>query len=202
MINSAMMDRYPITKRQYLHHVSSIQFRVSSDSRVSNFQCTVMNVLFTRSLAKHLPPTSRLIVNCLTPGLCLSELGRSVPFWMVPLVKLIMVLFARTTVEGAKTYVWAALAGKARDQNALRENLRGAFTMDCEIAEPSNYVLSKEGQEAETRLWVSVIEQYVETAYDVLINCIRMRRWRSSTRQILVREISFQGSSRRDCQVC
>jgi retinol dehydrogenase 12 len=63
----------------------------------------------------------------------------------------------RKTTEGAKTIVWAALAG--HDNPAVRENLRGAYTANCALSEPSDYVLSKEGQEAERRIWVSAITQ-------------------------------------------
>jgi retinol dehydrogenase-12 len=119
----------------------------------------VFNLFFTRSFAARLPPTSPLIVNCLSPGFCTTELGRNTATFFKPFLKLFQLIFARTAAEGAKTYVWAALAGKAQDQNALRENVHVTLIIDCKIAEPSDYALSKEGREAETRLWVSVIDE-------------------------------------------
>jgi hypothetical protein len=109
------------------------------------------------------------------------------PLLLMPLLKVFMLVF-----------VWAALAGKSQDQDALRKDLRGAFTMDCEIAEPSDYVLSKEGQEAENKLWVSATVPYVKTAIIMLTNTIRTRRWKSSTRQTLAREVLLQSISTHD----
>jgi retinol dehydrogenase-12 len=153
----------------------------------------VLNLFFTRSLAAHLPPTSPLIVNCLTPGLCATELGRDTPVLLMPLLKLFQLIFARTAAEGAKTYVWAALAGKSQDQNALRENIHGAFMMDCKIAEPSDYALSKEGRDAEARLWVSVIDRIEESWHDIDV-APRVRPWMSYKKQTLVCGRSFRHS--------
>jgi retinol dehydrogenase-12 len=91
---------------------------------------------------------------------------RDAPLLLRPLVKLFLFTFARKTADGAKTYIWAALAGKQKDQNSLRENLRGAFTMDCEITEPSDYSLSRDGREAEEKLWVSVFVDHVQKVQD------------------------------------
>jgi retinol dehydrogenase-12 len=81
---------------------------------------------------------------------------RDAPFFIVLFFKLFLLIFAREAAEGAKAYVWASLAGKTQDRNVLRENMHGAFTMDCEIAEPSDYVLSREGRDAEKKLWVKI----------------------------------------------
>jgi retinol dehydrogenase 12 len=80
---------------------------------------------------------------------------RNVPLPFYIFARIMGLLIGRQTSEGAKTIVWAALAG--HDNPAIRENLRGAYTADCQLAEPSDYVLSKEGQEVERRIWVSVI---------------------------------------------
>jgi retinol dehydrogenase-12 len=136
----------------------------------------VFNLFFTRSLAAHLPPTSTLIVNCLSPGFCTTELGRNTATFVKPFYKLFQLIFARTAAEGAKTYVWAALAGKPQDQKALRENMHGSLITDCKIAEPSDYALSKEGREAETRLWVSVIDDIrMKTCGRLLTSALRLR---------------------------
>jgi retinol dehydrogenase-12 len=164
-----MSDRYNVTKRKY-------RLSQALPSFLTLMARIVMNVLFTRSLGARIAESSPLIIDCLTPSLCHSDLGRDLPLLLMPLMKVFMFVFARKTIEGAKTYVWAALAGKSQDQDALRKDLRGAFTMDCEIAEPSDYVLSKEGQEAENKLWVSATVPYVKTAIIMLTNTIRTRR--------------------------
>jgi hypothetical protein len=119
---------------------------------------SVLNVFFARSLTSHLPATSALVVDSVNPGLCHhSALARHARFPRTAVLWLMGLLIGRQTSEGAKTIVWAALAG--HDNPVVRENLRGAWTEDCKIAETSDYVLSKEGQEAEHRIWVSMSTQ-------------------------------------------
>jgi hypothetical protein len=64
-------------------------------------------------------------------------------------------LLCRETSEGAKTIVWAALGG--HEDPATLEKLRGGYSSDCKVMEVSDFVLSKEGQEAESRIWVSTL---------------------------------------------
>jgi hypothetical protein len=63
-------------------------------------------------------------------------------------------LLCRETSEGAKTIVWAALGG--HEDPATLEKLRGGYTSDCKVMEVSDFVLSKDGQEAESRIWASI----------------------------------------------
>jgi retinol dehydrogenase-12 len=111
-----------------------------------------MNVLFVRSITSHLSPTSPIVVNSVNPGFCHSNLRRDVPLPLKPLVWLFEQSFARETSEGAKTYIWAALAGS--NDAFVRDSLRGSYTSDCRIAEPSDYVLSQDGQNVQKRIWV------------------------------------------------
>jgi retinol dehydrogenase-12 len=141
-----MADWYPTSKRQFSPSTTKFcLFKIHS----------VLNVLFTRSLAAHLPATLPLIVDCVNPGLCHSDLQRNTPLLLRPMFKLLNMSLARKTADGAKTFVWAALAGKGQKNTALRQSLQGAFTMGCAIREPSDYAMSKEGQNTESRLWVS-----------------------------------------------
>jgi retinol dehydrogenase 12 len=114
----------------------------------------VLNVFFARSLTSHLPATSPVVVNSVNPGFCHhSALMRDVPYALYLFTMLTGLAIGRKTSEGAKTIVWSALAG--HDDPVIRENLRGAYTENCELAEPSDFVLSKEGQDMENRIWVS-----------------------------------------------
>ena len=56
---------------------------------------------------------------------------------------------ARTSDEGARQYVWAALADNTDGR------MRGAYCDSMRILETSDYSLSKEGLAAEQKLWVS-----------------------------------------------
>jgi retinol dehydrogenase-12 len=128
----------------------------------------VFNLWFAQSLTSHLPPTSPLIINSVNPGLCYSSLRRDWPLLGLPIMKIMELLLCRTAVDGAKTYIWAALSGK--NDVAVRENLRGAYTSACRIEEPSDYVMSQEGQKARDQVWVRT-----------LLNCV-FRRLRSLTK--------------------
>ena len=97
-----------------------------------------------------------MIVNNVTPGLCYSSLLRNVPFPHSVLYWLMQFFLARTSEEGARQIVWAALVGETDGGNAdLRQRAHGAYVSDCSIAEESDWVLSKDGQECERRVWVS-----------------------------------------------
>jgi retinol dehydrogenase-12 len=65
-------------------------------------------------------------------------------------------IFARPTEEGARQLVWAALAGETDGGDPqLREKVRGVYVSDYSVAEESDWVFTKAGQEAEKRIWVS-----------------------------------------------
>jgi hypothetical protein len=58
--------------------------------------------------------------------------------------------FAFTAEQGARHVVYAAVA--LQDQE---EQMRGAYMTCSEIREPSDYVLSPDGQKAQAAIWVS-----------------------------------------------
>lgn len=63
-------------------------------------------------------------------------------------------LMGRTTEEGARQLVWAALGPDGKDGPHVR-HMRGAYVSTAAVAEPGDYVISKEGYEAQERVWVS-----------------------------------------------
>ena len=58
-------------------------------------------------------------------------------------------LLARTTEEGSRQLVWAAIGGAGRESD-----LRGGFVSKANLQEVSDYALSDEGAVVQTRLWV------------------------------------------------
>lgn len=58
-------------------------------------------------------------------------------------------LLARTTEVGSRTLVAAAAAG---------EESHGKYMVDCRVSEPSRYVRSEKGREAQMRVWNEVME--------------------------------------------
>jgi hypothetical protein len=109
-------------------------------------------VFFARSLASHLPQASTVVVDSVNPGFCHSGLRGDGPVLAKPFVWTTKQVICRETTEGAKTLVWAALAGK--NNTSVRDKLRGAYTTDCKIGEASDFVISQEGKDTEKRIWV------------------------------------------------
>lgn len=103
----------------------------------------------TRPLAKILEKTP-VVANMVCPGYCYSELRRELETqWSKRMMFYVMdKVMARTSDEGARQYVWAALAENTDGR------MRGAYCDSMRILETSDYSLSKEGLAAEETFWV------------------------------------------------
>ncbi|KAJ7343775.1 hypothetical protein DFH08DRAFT_214798 [Mycena albidolilacea] len=113
----------------------------------------LLNVFFVRALNARLPPGTPLIVNAVSPGLCRSELTRSMTGVTAAFDRLISLLFAYSTEVGSRHLVWAALAEEERP-----DELRGAFIHGSKVLEPSDFVLSVEGAKTQDRVWDELID--------------------------------------------
>jgi retinol dehydrogenase 12 len=109
----------------------------------------VLNVFFVRELTKRLPANSPVIVTAVNPGFCKSQLGRNLSPVYRMVGKMIQALLARTTEEGSRQLVWAAVGGVGREFE-----LRGGYVNKANLEEVSDYALSDEGAAVQTRLWV------------------------------------------------
>jgi retinol dehydrogenase-12 len=109
----------------------------------------VLNVFFVRELTKRLPANSPVIMTAVNPGYCKSELGRNLSPVFHMLGKIVQALLARTTEEGSRQLVWAAVGGVGREFE-----LRGGYVNRANLQEVSDYTLSDEGAAMQTRLWV------------------------------------------------
>ncbi|GKT42810.1 short chain dehydrogenase citE [Colletotrichum spaethianum] len=106
----------------------------------------LLEVLGVRTFAE-LHPASEypVTVNTVNPGFCHSELARDLKDrWSMWLMKL---LLARTTEYGSRNLVYAGSAGAES---------HGHYVSDCAVAKPSPFVRSKEGKEAQDRVWVEL----------------------------------------------
>ncbi len=121
---------------------------LSRQSRIGLTSPVVLNVFFTRALNERLRGES-VIVNCVNPGYCHSNLSRNMPSIVILLENLSKWIFARTAEQGSRSLVWAAIGGD--DKNKLR----GAYISLGQVSEASDYVLSQEGKLAQDVLWVS-----------------------------------------------
>ncbi|KAI0076847.1 NAD(P)-binding protein [Panus rudis PR-1116 ss-1] len=125
-----------------------------------NYECftqysysKLLNILFTRALARHLAPTSGVIVDTVTPGYFFSGPRRynedQTPF-NTPELKAIEI----TAEQASRNVIYAAIAGKV---NA--ETFQGAYiSSESQIIPPSDWVLSAEGHRAEEQIWAETIE--------------------------------------------
>lgn len=106
----------------------------------------LLGVFCVRALAARYPSSNfPVTVNCVNPGLCHSELGRDIPtfpFWLIKLV------LARSTEVGSRTLVHAASQDGAS---------HGQYMSDCNTGTPSSFVTSKEGQQAQERVWNELV---------------------------------------------
>lgn len=113
----------------------------------------LLNVLFVRGLTKKLPANSPIIVTAVNPGYCKSQLGRHVSFTTRLVMAIMAALLGRTTEEGSRQLVWAAIGGAGREFE-----LRGGYVSMAGIKEVSDYVLSDDGAVAQRRIWEESVE--------------------------------------------
>ncbi|THH20352.1 hypothetical protein EW146_g961 [Bondarzewia mesenterica] len=113
----------------------------------------MFNVFFVRELVARLPDNSPLIVTTPNPGYCISQLRRHFSPVMALFDKMMEMVLARTTEEGARQLVWAAIGGQGRE-----DELRGAYVSSADVQEPSDYVLSEEGMAAQKRIFDESVE--------------------------------------------
>ena len=108
----------------------------------------LLEVYGVRAIAEEHPASVfPVTINCLNPGLCHSELAReqdSFTFWLIKL------LIARSTEVGSRTLVHAGSQGA---------DSHGQYLSDCEIATPASVVTSKEGKEAQDRVWAELVKK-------------------------------------------
>ncbi|KAJ3525459.1 hypothetical protein NM688_g8399 [Phlebia brevispora] len=113
----------------------------------------LLNVLFTRALSEHLPTTTPVIPAVVNPGYCYSELRRHITNLSGMIRFAIMdLLLGRTAEQGARQLIWAALGPDGKEGQHANW-LRGAYVSTQSIKEPSDFVISKEGGEAQDKIW-------------------------------------------------
>ncbi|KJR84784.1 short chain dehydrogenase reductase [Sporothrix schenckii 1099-18] len=109
----------------------------------------LLEILVVREMAhvlddRHIPVT----VNTLNPGLCRTQLFRSLPFGVRHLVHGGLLVVGRTAEMGARTLVSAAAAGPETHGQYLDTN---------EVYPVSTYVTSAAGAQAQGRVWTELL---------------------------------------------
>ncbi|KAJ3528292.1 hypothetical protein NMY22_g9467 [Coprinellus aureogranulatus] len=118
----------------------------------------LLNVFFTRSLSTLLS-RSPLIVTTVNPGYCKSELRRHLSGILALLDRLMEFLLARTSEEGARELVWAAIGETREGEGSVKEKMNGAYVSTAKVIEPADFVLGEEGKKREDKLWADLIRE-------------------------------------------
>ncbi|QSZ34550.1 hypothetical protein DSL72_006144 [Monilinia vaccinii-corymbosi] len=123
----------------------------------------LLEILIIRELAPRLSESEKpsIILNTLTPGFCHSELMRHAVFPLNVFAWIGKSLLARTTEMGSRTLVAAAAAGKES---------HGAYMVDCAVSEPSKYVRSEKGKNAQMRVYAEIMEVLEEIEPGIMKN--------------------------------
>ncbi|KAF5316724.1 hypothetical protein D9619_006560 [Psilocybe cf. subviscida] len=143
--------------QQYLKKIIAVRYQ---DTKL-------LNIFFARSLSKRIP-ANKVIVNMANPGYVYSNLRSSFTGVRKVFDYLMEKALARTTEEGSRHVVWAAVGG----ENEPKERLQGAYVHMCSISEVSEHVLSEEGTRHEDKLWDNLIDilSEVEPKVQTIVN--------------------------------
>lgn len=109
----------------------------------------LLEVLVVRELAGILDENKvPVTLNALNPGLCRTQLFRSLPFGIRHVVQGILYTIGRPPEMGSRTLVSAAAAGP---------ETHGQYLDTAEVWHVSNFVASDEGAEAQRRVWAELL---------------------------------------------
>ncbi|ORY09689.1 hypothetical protein BCR34DRAFT_486925 [Clohesyomyces aquaticus] len=111
-----------------------------------------------RELAARSPidADSNVVIDCLTPGACKSDIFRDEQGWFAAVIQSVMIsLVARTTEVGSR----ALVHGVKPD---IEDGAHGAFLMDCKIASNGPNVDSPRGRALQKR-WIQEFLMKLET---------------------------------------
>ncbi|KAF9345538.1 hypothetical protein BGX26_003017 [Mortierella sp. AD094] len=165
-------------EKDTLSIVKTMNDATNTASLKDRYQVTkLMNVLFTRSLARHLqesshPEDHKISVQVINPGLVWSELGRKGDEPLLQRIGYTIVLgvmgsiLARDTVEGSKTTVYAAVAPECGIENGAQN---GQYYSSCRVAKVNPIVEGEAGKDLAERLWQETIQtiQVREHEFDI-----------------------------------
>ncbi|KAG6879361.1 hypothetical protein C0992_003279 [Termitomyces sp. T32_za158] len=110
---------------------------------------TVLGILFCQALNEKLGAQSSLIVNSVNPGFCVSEIRKELSGVVRAVSWLMEKTMVRTTEEGSRQLVYAAVGGKDNE-----DQLRGAYISLARVSEASDFAISQEGHTVQEKLWV------------------------------------------------
>ncbi|KAK6332247.1 hypothetical protein TWF696_002968 [Orbilia brochopaga] len=128
--------------------LTAMNDRKTSDNFDKYPASKLLEVYIIRQLAKWVDQNMQgeVVVNCVNPGLCHSELNREtgIKYYALEFMKRFI---ARTSEVGSRNYLWAATAGRAA---------HGQYVGSCEVQKPAILVTSEEGQRLAVKVYQEV----------------------------------------------
>ncbi|PSR99154.1 hypothetical protein BD289DRAFT_479726 [Coniella lustricola] len=109
----------------------------------------LLSICIVREMAARMSPADPVIVNCLNPGFCRTELFRHNTFPLNYIVRCTLRLLGRTSEMGSRTLVMAAAAG--------RES-HGQYMDSCVVREPSKLVTGKAEPQLQSRIYTELVD--------------------------------------------
>ncbi|KAG2018640.1 hypothetical protein CC2G_008058 [Coprinopsis cinerea AmutBmut pab1-1] len=147
------LDENVIHAADPLKMFSSAEYCKKSVMATRYYDSKLLSLFITRSLAEVLKNTP-IIANVVDPGFCYSDLRREASRIQQFAFKMLEKFMARTTEEGSRQLVWAALA---QEEGGLK--LRGAYVDSMAVVEPSDYSISHKGLRAQEVLWAAMVKE-------------------------------------------
>jgi len=132
-------------------------------ARMADRYCVskLLEVFAVRQMvADHCPDISKypVVINLINPGFCHSGLMRERGSWQFILK---WIAGARSTEVGSRTLVDASCKGPES---------HGKYLTDCEIHDPSSFVMSAEGKKTQQRVWKELSEKLEHIQPGILSN--------------------------------
>ncbi|KAJ4393479.1 hypothetical protein N0V93_002691 [Gnomoniopsis smithogilvyi] len=108
----------------------------------------LLPIWIVRELAARMPTNDAVIVNCVNPGFCRTNLFRHAAFPLSYIVKFTLGCLGRDAEMGSRTLMAAAAADRQS---------HGKYMDSCIVRDPSNLVLSQEGTQLQKRIYQELV---------------------------------------------
>ncbi|KAI0344677.1 NAD(P)-binding protein [Trametopsis cervina] len=151
-----------IVQNGVLAQLNTEEYCTSEVMATRYFDTKLLNVLFTRAFSQHLTNTyaSSVVPTCANPGLCNTGLTSNIPIPFIQRTRMnvMQAIMGRTAEQGARQLVWAALGPDGRDGPHVRYAMSGQYVSLAKVEEPSDFTISREGYEAQEKVWKETIQ--------------------------------------------
>ncbi|KAH7146443.1 NAD(P)-binding protein [Dactylonectria macrodidyma] len=146
-------ELYEVAKLKEREAPEGKLFATLSDENTANMAdrynvSKLLEVFIIKQLASLTPlSSSNVIVNCVAPGFCQSQLHRE---YDNLLVRVLTRLIARPTEVGSRTLVYGASAG---------QETHGQYLPDCKVTVTKGLTWGDEGVELQARIWTELTQK-------------------------------------------